>query len=357
MPRLLPLAIVAALLAAAPAVAADYPAGTESFAVFGDPVAADQPPWTCAHPETWDGPFSDPSCMAPMKGNSRAVDLGNGQTAWIAPIGRWVCVDWARLSVCRTIEEAREGRLVLQDSTPYDQPFATTNVHQYVFQLVPNWVASIRVGKTTIPAHDNVAFGEVPTSAVPYMQRSDHGFRSFAPRVPKAARRFRIFRLPLGRPRSLTAQEQARVAVWFGNASFEPLPQLARRFGASDWVGVPGRKGFGLYDLAGSDPDLPPELHGIGIGTSYAGSEDGFGPLGGHSCAVPVPATEPCPDEVFGFEQLVPDYVRWADVAGERYVPVDGLIYGSTHAYVGKVFGDLVANLRRWKAKQRRTKR
>jgi hypothetical protein len=345
------LAFLLALALAAPAAALDLPAGTEDFAIFADPVVEPDNPLansTCPEGYVWDGPAPNSPCFAPMRGNTRIVEFDNGTKVVVAPIGRWVCIFWGRLAGCRTQEDALAGKMVFTDNTPYDGDHVD---HFYVLQLVPNWVSSIDVGKTTIPVRKNIAFGEVPESAVPYMQAADRGKlrRTFAPRIPAMAKRLRIFRMPLARPRKLDVVDQRRLALYEAGGWTGAIAKLARRFGGSDYVAVPGVRGFDIVDL-----DVLDRLEAQGMLPPPAPLNNG----GYYEAAVKGKYLTASygHDDTWRFVHLLPDRIRSEEVAGELYVPIDGLVFGS---FAGEINGadglrEIQRNIDRWNAKRRR---
>jgi hypothetical protein len=344
--RLLPLALVAALTCAAPALAADYPQGTEDFAVFAQPVdtSHDQSLGACPEGYAWDGPKPDSPCFAPMRGNSRFVALPDGMTVAIAPIGRWICIAWGRLSLCRTQKQALAGRLALYDS-------------DYVIQIVPNWVSTVRIGEETVRAEHNVVYAKAPFAALAYAQRAVRGEqrKEFAPRMPDQARKVKVFRMPLSYPRRLGVADQVLLSRYYAGSWIEAMPRLARRFGGSDFVAVPGRLGFDIVDLRViSEPEYPVGL-GFAGGSYYETAADGTYIRGTMGCLPPGPSLQ-CDSGTTHFEflHLVPDGMRSERIHGELYAPIDGLVYGEADVIEGEPdpFGEIADNVKRWTARR-----
>lgn len=197
------------------------------------------------------------------------------------------------------------------------------------------------------------------------------GAENDTPTLPKAATAYKIFRLPLSSPRTITTSEQDELAAYFGNASFGPIVSAARRFGGSEMVAVPGATAFAIVNL--TEP-LAPGVGAESTGIPYQRDvQSRMWFAGSESChdwrtVTTCPPTEQEAEHLYvNFLHLVPDFVRGERIAGVRFAPVDGLVWGSFEVQPGlnwnRVSADLVANQARWVpkirklARNRRTKR
>jgi hypothetical protein len=169
--------------------------------------------------------------------------------------------------------------------------------------------------------------------------------------------------MPLAQPRRLTATEQARIALWYEGAWFNPIARQSRRFGGGDWVATPGRLGMSIVKLTAESP--PAALQGVNdsAGIRYEAVLDGLYISGSYGCgtwAAPDPSCSAATRYV-NFVQIAPDHVRSTRIAGELFVPIEGLIYGSATfptgqatPDVGDVLSEMAANAKRWRAQRQR---
>jgi hypothetical protein len=342
------------------AAASTYPQGTEDFAVFGQPVdtSMDNQLGSCPEGYAWDGPKPDSPCFAPMAGNSRIVTLDDGSKVAVAPIGRWVCISYGSIQLCRTIKQALVGKMAFYDKTPSSGPGP---YRIRIVQLVPDWVKTVTVYGKTYRAKNSLIVSDLSEQdAIAYQAYANNGKLAdqFSSALPPDARKLRIFRIPLSHPRSLTTDEQAVISRYLSESWIGAIPSQARRFGGSDWVAVPGRFGMAITNLANiSAPGFPLGVANDGLGTYYASAAEGDYLNAGVRCGGAPPSSD-CPadgSQLVDFFQLLPDGVNSERIRGDLYVGVDGLVWGTLELPAGAdPLADIDANIQHWK-KQRRS--